>query len=66
VKLFEDEDGLSVVVGTQKKEMDQRSLRAAVESENLKILSLALSGSDNGSWKGIQFPDPIPHTGSKQ
>jgi hypothetical protein len=68
VKLFEDESGLSVVVGTlllilivvasvsalalmvseaQKKEMEQRSLRAAVESENLKILSLVLQGSDN-------------------
>lgn len=31
----------------QKKEMEQRSLRSAVESENLKILSLALKGSDN-------------------
>jgi hypothetical protein len=68
VKLFEDESGLSVVVGTlllilivvasvsalalmvseaQKKEMEQSSLRAAVESENLKILSLVLKGSDN-------------------
>jgi hypothetical protein len=27
--------------------MEQRSLRSAVESENLKILSLALKGSDN-------------------
>ncbi len=31
----------------QKKEMERRSLRVAVESENLKILSLALNGSVN-------------------
>ncbi len=75
MKLFEDESGLSVVVGTlllifivvasvsalalmvseaQKKEMEQRSLRAAVESENLKILSLALNDSDDdGYWNTI-------------
>ncbi len=75
MKLFEDESGLSVVVGTlllilivvasvsalsvmvseaQKKEMEQRSLRAAVESENLKILSLALNGPDgNGNWTNM-------------
>jgi hypothetical protein len=72
VKLFDEESGLSVIVGTlllilivvasasalavmvseaQKKDMEQRSLRAAVESENLKILSLALNDSDgNGCW----------------
>ncbi len=46
---------LSVMVSeAQKKEMDQRSLRAAVESENLKILSLALNDSDgDGYWNTI-------------
>ncbi len=36
-----------MVSEAQKKEMEQRSLRTAVESENLKILSLVLKGSDN-------------------
>jgi hypothetical protein len=36
-----------MVSEAQKKEIEQRSLRSAVESENLKILSLALKGSDN-------------------
>ena len=46
---------LSVMVSeAQKKEMEQRSLRAAVESENLKILSLALNDSDgDGYWNTI-------------
>jgi hypothetical protein len=46
---------LSLMVNeAQKKEMDQRSLRAAVESENLKILSLALNGPDgDGYWNTI-------------
>lgn len=35
-----------MVSEAQKKEMDQRSFRAAVESENLKILSLVLNDSD--------------------
>lgn len=38
----------------QKKAMEQQSLRAAVESENLKILSLALNDSDgDGYWNTI-------------
>ncbi len=37
----------------QKKEMEQRSLRAAVESEDLKILSLALNGPDGGNWTNM-------------
>ncbi|VVB89787.1 Uncharacterised protein [uncultured archaeon] len=43
---------LSVMVSeAQKKDMEQRSLRAAVESENLKIISLALNDSDgDGYW----------------
>ncbi|VVB90910.1 Uncharacterised protein [uncultured archaeon] len=46
---------LSLMVSeAQKKEMEQRSLRAAVESENLKILSLALNDSDgDGYWNTI-------------
>ncbi len=40
----------------QKKEMEQRSLRAAVESENLKILSLALNDSDgSGNWTDMMI-----------
>ncbi len=43
-----------MVSEAQKKEMEQRSLRAAVESENLKILSLALNDSDeDGYWNTI-------------
>ena len=38
----------------QKKDMEQRSLRAAVESENLKILSLALNDSDGSvNWTNM-------------
>lgn len=38
----------------QKKEMEQRSLRAAVESENLNILSLVLNDSDgSGNWTNM-------------
>jgi hypothetical protein len=38
----------------QKKAMEQQSLRAAVESENLKILSMALNDSDgDGYWNTI-------------
>jgi hypothetical protein len=38
----------------QKKEMEQKSLRDAVESENIKILSLALNDSDgDGYWNTI-------------
>ncbi|MDD5615187.1 MAG: hypothetical protein PHH85_03200 [Candidatus Methanoperedens sp.] len=46
---------LSLMVSeAQKKEMEQRSLRAAVESENLKILSLALNDPDgDGYWNTI-------------
>ncbi len=46
---------LSLMVSeAQKKEMEQKSLRAAVESENLKILSLALNDSDgDGYWNTI-------------
>lgn len=40
-----------MVSEAQKKDMDQRSLRAAVESENLKILSIVLNDSDgDGYW----------------
>ncbi len=74
MKLFEDESGLSVIVGTlllilivvasasalavmvnqaQKNEMEQRSLRAAVESENLKILSLSLDPPDGVNWTNM-------------
>ena len=43
-----------MVSDAQKKEMDQRSLHAAVESEYLKILSLALNDSDgDGYWNTI-------------
>ena len=43
-----------MVSEAQKKEMEQRSLRAAVESENLKILSLALNDSEgDGYWNTI-------------
>ncbi len=43
-----------MVSEAQKKDMEQRSLRAAVESENLKILSLALNDSDgDGYWNTI-------------
>lgn len=45
-----------MVSEAQKKEMDQRSIRAAVESENLKILSLVLNDSDwDGSWNTINI-----------
>lgn len=43
-----------MVSNAQKKEMEQQSLRAAVESENLKILSLALNPPDsNGNWTNV-------------
>jgi hypothetical protein len=46
---------LAIMVNeAQKKAMEQQSLRAAVESENLKILSLALNDSDgDGYWNTI-------------
>ncbi len=45
---------LAVMVNqAQKNEMEQRSLRAAVESENLKILSLALNDPDGGNWTNL-------------
>lgn len=43
-----------MVSEAQKKAMEQQSLRAAVESENLKIISLALNDSDgDGYWNTI-------------
>ncbi len=45
---------LAIMVNeAQKKDMEQRSLRAAVESENLKILSLALNGPEGENWTNM-------------
>ncbi len=45
-----------MVSGAQKKDMEQRSLRAAVESENLKILSISLNDSDiDGYWNTMEL-----------
>jgi hypothetical protein len=45
-----------MVNDAQKKEMEQQSLRTAVESENLKILSLSLNDSDgDGYWNTMMI-----------